>query len=106
ARGDRPHAEGGCRVAQVSQERQLRDEIGRLRHDIEQVRDELGETLAALEDRASPKRIAERGRARARERVDDARRTAGALGKATDKRVLAGGAALVALMLVVRLLRH
>jgi hypothetical protein len=93
-------------VAQVSPERQLRDEIGRLRHDIEQVREELGETLAALEDRASPKRIAERNKARARERAGAARRSAVAIWDSTDKRVVGAGAALLAMLVIVRLVRH
>jgi Protein of unknown function (DUF3618) len=92
-------------VAQVTPERQLKDEIVRLRHDIEQVRDELGGTLAALEDRASPKRIAERNKERARERIEGARRSAVAVWKSADKRVVGAGAALLAVLVVARLLR-
>jgi hypothetical protein len=47
-----------------------------------------------------------RGKERARERLDTARRSAGAAVKSTDKRVLVGGVALIAALLVVRLLRH
>ena len=93
-------------MAQVTPERQLSDEIGRLRHDIEQVREELGETLAALEERASPKRIAERNKERARERVDAARRSATGVVNSVDKRVLIGGVALLAALMIVRLVRH
>jgi hypothetical protein len=93
-------------VAQVSPERHLRDEIGRLRHDIEHVREELGETLAALEDRASPKRIAERNKQRARERIDAAHRSMSGVYDSVDKRVFVGAAVLVAALMIVRLLRH
>jgi hypothetical protein len=93
-------------VAQVTPERQLKDGIVRLRRDIEQVREELGETLAALEDRASPKRIAERNKARARERIDAARRSATGVLHSVDKRVLIGATALLAALMVVRLVRR
>ena len=92
-------------MAQVTPQRQLSDEIGRLRHDIEQVREELGETLAALEDRASPKRIAARNKDRARERIDAGRRSVSAVVGSTDKRVLLGAAAVVVVLVVARLVR-
>jgi hypothetical protein len=93
-------------VAEVATERELRGEIERLRHDIEQVRDELGGTLAALEDRASPKRIAERNKERARERINSARDSAGAVVRSADRRVIVGGAAVLVALVLVRILRH
>lgn len=93
-------------MAQVTPERQLRDEIGRLRRDIEQVRDELGDTLAALEDRASPKRVAERNKERARARIEAARQSASAAIRSADRRVFVAGAALVLGLLVVRAIRR
>jgi predicted nucleic acid-binding Zn-ribbon protein len=93
-------------VAEVATERELRGEIDRLRRDIEQVRDELGETLVALEDRASPKRIAERKKEQARERIASARDSAGAVVQSVDRRVLVGGAAVLAALLLLRVLRH
>lgn len=93
-------------MAQVTPDRQVKDDIERLRGDIERVRDELGQTLGELEERASPKRIAERSKARLRERVDGARRSAGAVVRSADRRVLIGGAAVLAALVVVRLVRH
>ena len=93
-------------MGEVTAERRLSDEIGRLRQDIEQVRDELGHTLVALEDRASPKRIAERNKARARVHLDAAKRSASSVVESADKRLLVGGATLLAVLVVVRLLRH
>jgi uncharacterized protein DUF3618 len=93
-------------MAQVATERELSDDIGRLRRDIEQVRDELGATLAALEDRASPKRIAERNKERARERIDSARDSVAAVAKSADRRVLVGAGALLAALVIVRIVRR
>ena len=93
-------------MAQVTPERQLRDEIGRLRRDIEQVRDELGGTLAALEDRAS--RTASRNGTRSEHgRASKRRRqSASEAIRSADRRVLVAGAALVLGLLVVHAIRR
>ena len=51
-------------MAQITQEQQLRREIEAARADIERVRLDLGETLDQLSDRASPRSIVQRRKAR------------------------------------------
>ena len=66
-----------------------------IQQEIEQTRDQLASTLDQLAERASPKRLVERGRARA----------VGAATSPTGLGVI-GGVALVATLLVVRRVRR